>query len=303
VVRPGRGRKGYVLLSVLVVLVLAAAALTSLARVSLDLGLEAAARQEDLQQRWGLFTCRRVLLPSASIAFKLRDELAARRAAVPGPRHLLRDVVLLGGQQFALLLSDEDAKLDVNVVSAAAGLLEAEQQLRRLLGPVVAQTVRLRAEGPVLPERPPVQELSSAPRPFGSWGQVFDLSRLRAVAGDDRALAAVTTEITCWGSGRLHLARASDAAVLSLGRSVVTDGLARRVLERARDNPELEAELVVQQEVKNADDAQLLSALLGDGSSSYALWMEASSQRARRQHLAVLHVDAEGRVRTVEFEL
>src|SRR3954469_11264965 len=105
-VRPRR--RGYALLMVLLVLALAAAALAGVCRLSLEKAVRASRAAEDLQRRWGVITCRSVLLPRAE------DVLSAAQA--DGPTAETRREIRLGDLSFTLVFGDEQAKANVNLL-------------------------------------------------------------------------------------------------------------------------------------------------------------------------------------------
>ncbi len=304
-------RRGYILLLVLVTLVISSVALSSLARVSLRRGLDALQAQDELQRRWGVISCQRTLLPAAARLFQEREESQGTRPSVPLPP-VIQETLLLGGQRIELLLADEDAKVNLNSLYNAAGQSETESGLMRLLGTNGVHAVALSPEVPSqaasrrsvsLLDAGQPEEDDMAIRPaFCSWGEVFDLRRLRERLGDARLIAGLTREVTCWGNGRLNLRRASDDAVLTICRPIVADGLARRLLQRYRENPHLELGLLIEKEVNSPEEQAQMLELLGESSSSFSLWTEVTSTRFRQQRFAVRQTDAEGRVRTTEFD-
>ncbi|HSW49059.1 MAG TPA: hypothetical protein VLH09_02740, partial [Bryobacteraceae bacterium] len=101
-------------------LVLAAAALSSMCLRSLRHALESAQAAEELQRRWGMVSCQAALLPRAERVLAQAEQETASAAATC--RHELR----LGAQVFELVFSDEQAKVNVNRVFRADGKLAAE---------------------------------------------------------------------------------------------------------------------------------------------------------------------------------
>jgi len=136
---------------------------------------------------------------------------------------------------------------------------------------------------------------------FRSWGEVFDLLQVNRLAGDDRQLAKMTRHLALFGTGRLNVFRATDETVLAVCKSVVQDGLAKRVLDKIRETSLGEIDLILTQTVTNPDERKSLRALLGTSSSSYSLWIETMSRNARKQRYAVRYSDENGLVQTLEF--
>src|SRR6476469_941860 len=95
-VPPRYRRRAYILVMVLVVLAIAAAALSGICRLSLDRAVRASRAAEDLQRRWAVATCRSVLLPRAEAVLVSAAEPAAE----------VRRDVRLGGKSFTLVFGD-----------------------------------------------------------------------------------------------------------------------------------------------------------------------------------------------------
>lgn len=115
-------RRGYVLLIVLMVLAIAGAVLAGVCRMSLERALFAERAQADLQRRWGVLTCRTVLLPKAEAALSSSGSHASE---VRGNLHL-------GGQAFSLVFGDEQAKANVNMLYRDGGLAGSESRVREI---------------------------------------------------------------------------------------------------------------------------------------------------------------------------
>ncbi len=304
-------RSGFVLLLVLASLVFVTIALSSLAQMSLRMGVAALQAQEALQRRWGMITIQRALLPAAGGLFHQREKLLETTGEPLPGAPVLQGSLMLGRQRFELLLADEDAKANLNAIYHASGQADTEGALRRLLGPLGVLAVALRPE---VPSSAPLRQRAApmddedtdveppAPPPaFQSWGEVFDFTQLRSNSVSDRDLAGLTRQFTCWGSGRLNVRRAGDEAVLAVCRPVVEDGLARRLLDRYRETPDYDLRVLIEKEVIDPRKRAQLLEILGDSSSSFSLWIEASSERFRQQHFAIRRPVAEGITRTVEF--
>jgi hypothetical protein len=186
----GRQPRGYILVLTLGVLVLASAALVSVGRLSVERAARAMQAQRDLQRRVGIASCQRAVLAGAE-RILMRQEVQ-RRAPVWHHRAPVR----FGGYTFDLVISDEQAKADINALLAGSAPAVVENRIRQALsGTGLMSTVAL---------RPRVE----SDRTFvGSLGQAFDGIEPSALLGAPTAL------LTCWGDGRINARRASEAAL------------------------------------------------------------------------------------------
>lgn len=310
--RSGARRRGYVLLIVLAVSVLVVTVLSTLAQVSLRRGLQAADAERDLQQRWGGVTLQEALLKDASKVFLAQEERAAELTPGVPPPPTIRDAITLGGVTFDMLLGDEDAKLNLNTVYHQSGKMKTEQVLAKVQ-PRLTRAIRL------VPAVKPMQlsresrrdtdeeELSEQPqgppRALRSWGEVFDIGRLKQDLASEAALPTVTSGITCWGGGQLNFRRATDDAILAVAGSVIQDGAASRLLQRYRQNPTVGVDTLLLAEVQNQQKRERLTRLLSQTSNNFSLWMNASAsdgQSVRR--FIVMNRDDEGVIRYEQFE-
>src|SRR5688572_8165645 len=163
-----RRRRGYVLVMTLALLVLCATMLVTVSHAALRHASAARAARDELQRRWGAVSCREAVLPNAEVILATAE--ATRRRPVP----VLATVVRLGGHEFELVVSDEQAKANVNAVLANADLTRAETRIRNALaGSGLANEVRIRPTyGSIVEPVGAVAE--SASLRVAGLGQVFD---------------------------------------------------------------------------------------------------------------------------------
>lgn len=308
--RSDRFRRGYVLLTVLAASVVVITALSSLAQASLGRGLRAADAERDLQRRWGILTLNKAVLERTPKVFERREELAATLESDEPQPPVIRDAVRLGNLTFDLLLGDEDAKLNLNVLYHSAGPAKAEQVLMQL-NPSVARAVRLvpavkpaelSREQSLLSRADTEVEGPDTADAFRSWGEVFALAEFEAQIGGDAALPIATTGITCWGGGQLNFRRATDDAILAVAGTFVQDGTARRILQRYRENPRIDLTTLLRTEVSSGPDRERLARRFGKISNNFSLWIHASQPDGRSQlQLTVMRRDDEGVTRYQRF--
>jgi len=292
---PRRGRatsgdrcRGYVLLTVVAVLVLLVTVLSRLASTSLQRALAAADAQVRLQQRLGADSIESVVLPRAAKVFDQRQESIP--AGDTQPIGTLRSALTLGGVTCDLLLADEDAKLDLNQVYHAVGRQRTESILGKQLGPAAARSIRLRpATGSLGWDRladagddgDPDAVGPSIPRAFRAWGDVLDTARLMQTFGTDAALPNVTSEMTCWGGGGLNVRRASQSSIGAAAACVLPEAAADGMARRLKENPDLSLEILITQEANTERRRMRLRQMLSETSSHFSLWLDASSPTRR----------------------
>jgi len=254
-------RRGYVLVLTLGLLALAAISLAGLARYSLGLAATSRSATEDLQRRWGLASVRHVLWERAD---EILDGQVPpdQAAAPPWPKPASLFVSFrLGGQKFEVLVADEDAKVDLNTIHARKPdrLLSALRHLSQ-----EGLTARL------VPQR----DNRAA---FSSWGQVFDLARLPAERDVATALIGASREVTCWGSGRLNLRRASDAAVRETAGVVLSAGEVSELVQHRQNWGGEDVKVLLAQLGLRQGKLAALSRLVGTESRNYSLWITISN--------------------------
>jgi len=258
-------RPGYVLVTVLALLVLSATLMVAVSRAALRHAAAARVAQDDLQHRWGVVSCRRAVLIHA-------DQLLAIANLSPGRNNLARlnASIQLGNQSFDLIVSDEQAKANINALLEEADSARVESRLRQSLsGTGLLNAVRLRpTAGPIfLPTpddpsappsasvpppdpkmaeagpppttapAPPIQtsllRTATAPRVAG-LGQVFEgvapAKWLRPSPGSNYAAIDL---ITLWGTGAVNIRRTSiPALTLASGKALDQSEISRLLTAR-----------------------------------------------------------------------
>ena len=310
-----RPASGYVLMTVIAVSILVITCLSMLARQSLKMGLRAADEERMLQQRWGTVTLQKAFLTNADRIFEQREEQANLSPAKTPPPPVIRMKFALGEVTFDLLLADEDAKLPLNTLYHYAGQKKTEEGISQIAGSNAQFATRLNPAvrpGQIAREKRRAsinddvdQEIEQdLPDAFRSWGEVFDLATVNRTTSDQAALQAMTTNLTCWGSGQLNLRRASDNAILALTSVVVQDGRARRILQRYRDNPTATLPILLQSEVSNQQEQRQLQAILSETSTNFSIWIDAQSKTGPSlRTFTVMKRDADGVSQKQRFSL
>ena len=275
-------RGGFVLLLVLVLIALAGLMAAGMARTSLRLALESLDAVEELQRRWGARSCELCLFPQAEYILAKR-EAELRRLNRPERVHQFVVTIELNDVTFDVTVADEDAKLSLNALAATCSDPEVTSIVRSLVGKTARfpPAIRLRpdrdrlVEGPLRtagPERNAVEAPSAPVDLFHSWGQVFALHEPME-APRPRAVATATSNLTCWGAGRLNVRRASDEALERLCSEIAGPDAGRRVLKLRREQPLLKPTELLSQLQMNVEQRRRLESLFTDQSSCYSLWI------------------------------
>jgi Tfp pilus assembly protein PilX len=216
-------RRGYVLVVTLGLLVLSTTLLVAVGRVAVHHALAAREAADELQRHWGAVSCRNAVLPFAE------QILSQAEAEQHRPVPIYRANLQLGGQTFAVILSDEQAKANVNdLMQAASGSKSAvESKLREsFIGAGLSNSIRLRpallltkAGTKASQTQPSTTQPGTdggVPRWITGFGQIFDnVPPERLLGGSGQA---PVDRITCWGGGGTNVMRASvDAMKLAAG--------------------------------------------------------------------------------------
>jgi hypothetical protein len=278
-------QSGFALLVALVLVVLAGVALAALARRSAAEALEARTAREELQRRWAVTSLRAALLGRVE---ELLDQ--AERGEGPDTRpaetYLNRPMPHLGipcrlaGADYELVLTDEQAKLNLNRLLAEAGRAETAAAARLATASAGAADQTAAGQLSIRPFVPsslgplvPASLRSSPLAAVGGYGQVFAGAAPERLVGREGA-PGLAEAVTCWGDGRVNLRRAPEAVVRqacdkALGRDVVTLLLAARRRDPYRP---LEAILAELDEVDEAQRAGVKDRLT-DRSTCHGLWV------------------------------
>jgi hypothetical protein len=225
--------------------------------------------------------------------------------------------VTLGGVEFLLCVSDEQAKANVNVLAHRLGRDVAADCIADLLGPCRrAPVVELR------PARPPVRAVSKVPANYGSLDQVFARyqkpSELMATGSDE---PAPLDYVTCWGSGKLNVRRADESVIRHVTSGLLTDEQVHKLVELrelatsteltglagSTDLPKRPPGFDLQTALKRvalpADRSRPVLDVLTEGSSCHSLWVTARGATRNWYRLYVDQVgDAENDSRRWAFE-
>ena len=252
---------GFILLMVLVLLALAATALAGVCRTSMRNELAVQDEVDDLQRRWGVLSCREAVLPQAELLLR-RAELAANR-----PVRSIPMTVSLGGQTFAMVVADEQAKIDVNTVYASQGRPAVERVVRNAaerLGGGGRLSAALRAD-----LRPGPASIA-----FGSFGQLF-------TSDDPARIERVSDDLSCWGDGKLMLQRASATALEAVCEPIIGVAGMRRIEAIQSVDPTASVAVVLSDpQIAQTGQTTQLNDVLTDVSHCHSLWIMQTDRAA-----------------------
>lgn len=268
-----RRRTGFVLLMVLVLVVVAGTMLAGLARHSAAGAVVAQQAVEDLQRRWAVTTCRATLLPRAETIFGAAEGRdAAGDGYSTGMRvSEVRATCRLGGQEYELVFTDEQAKFNPN--GTAGG---ARAELR-------AAVERLAVD----PRRVHVR-----PGPIVGFGQLFDGASPGDLVGRT-AFKGNARSITCWSDGRVNVRRAPAAAIEETCRDLLPpDAMAALLDARHRAKVPMVHTLLEKLKLTEQQRAALTDRLT-NRSACQGLWVIAHGSRRSWHTFAAAVTDTE----------
>ena len=230
----------------------------------------------ELQVRWGTLSCQSTCLPVA--------EALLEKANRPGqdPVREIRRAVVLGGLRFRLLLSDDQAKANVNLLARRRGEKALPAILRKLQTDCRSPlTVRLRLGVGATPDaapRPPQPGQAGAPEPpvpatFSSVEQLFALSHPSELVGRDDREPSVARRVTCWGNGRVNLRRAERPVLRGTLTGLLTETGIAKLEALRRDKPGVTLTEVSQHLALAKDKAEALGQVATDASQCHGLWV------------------------------
>ena len=260
------------LIMTLVMISVAALASVGLARRSLLFAQQAIESQRDLQRRWGARSCRELVLENAASLLTDLEELHIDKDQ-PWPAPATASAVItLGGMEYRLWLSDEDAKLNLNTLTS-----RMRDKRRQFLFELIEDFAML--------ELKPDLGVSAQQRKiwFTSWGQVIPMDRVWQQQSIQPVIG-LTQQVTCWGSGKLNLRRVSDQVLLLVASEVIDQETASDLLELRREAPEVEVREVVASLALRRSEQAKLRRWLTDESSCFSLWLELEDRGRRRYH-------------------
>jgi hypothetical protein len=271
-------KPAFVLIMVLAVLAVTGTFLAMAARRSCRKATEAGMATSELQVRWGSLSCRSCVLPNAEAIMRSATQPGAVAASVRRP-------LTLGGMKFTLILSDEQAKVNVNWLASRLAAENLQATLSPLTGGgFTAPEVALR---PALVKGKTGQDL---PLRFQSLDQVFAFDRpgqlVNSVTGDQAA-----ARLTCWSNGQVNFRRADAAVLRTMLQGTVAAPLADALAACGLESPDLSLPQALIQIGATPEQVNAAEAILTDNSGSHSLWVVAEDQTRKWYRL---YIDGSG---------
>lgn len=283
-------RSGFVLLMTLVLVLLACTLLAGVARRSAEGAMESKWAAQELQRRWAVASCQATLLGRVE---ELLDEAEQgepddRTPAEPHrnkPAAQRRVACRLAGIDYELVLTDEQAKLNVNLLVKASNRGAAQSAVAHLIaragGEASAADLRALVVGQNTPKE--VRRLAAV----GGYGQIFpDVGPDRLIGGRERT--GLADWVTCWGDGHVSVRRApaeviERACEKGVGREAV------RALLTVRDRDPYRPLAAMLDDLDRVDvkDKMKIGERLTDRSQCHGLWIIARGSQRSWYDLAV----------------
>lgn len=262
-----RRQRGFSLVLVLVVLAVAGVLLGASARRSCQAALNASTRTQHLQRTWGRRTLVGLAKRQAETWLRrqeVRDRAPARSTALS---------VTLGPQRFRMLLSDEQAKANINVLWDRFGAEELPSIIRRLQSGGSAAPIELR------PGRFDDSVLSLIDPEFTSPDQLFQYQHISALIDLKGASLRPTAleNLTLWGDGRLRLLRTSPRAVRAIFKGVLTRVECDELIAAQQETPDAMVHELLNELEWDDELRGKAAGALTDHSACFSLWMVADS--------------------------
>jgi hypothetical protein len=287
---------GYVLVTVLLLLTIAATALAAVARESHRLAIEARNADETLQQRWGAISCQQMLLPRAGDLI----EAAGKRLTKPVAR--INVMIMLNGTSFKLVLSDEQAKANINLLTRYLPPRMQIEMIETLAGPAAA--IRLlpiqdsdlldsqndgAATTKSLHESPATTQATDDPShpQYFAYGQFLTRAGPQELVGGN-LLNGQADHLTCWGDEKLNTTCASPVSVMAVAATVLEkDELVRFTSEQKKSTDRDWKELFQACNVL-PDKVQLMKNRVTDVSACHSMWVVSNSSGRTKYRFAVI---------------
>jgi hypothetical protein len=213
--------RGYCLVLTVLLLAIASTLLLTTSRRTIRAAMNADQGARDLQREWGVRSIAREL--SGHAAEVLEEVEKEKHHPIPTETIKLD----LGKLSFEIRISDEDAKLHVATLLEQNTPEQAARQLRQCLShSPLASRVALG----------PSQSLRPESGRQVSFGDVFVSPTLQELTDRNRQ-PAVSDQLTCYGSGKLNLLRASDQTLrIALNDAIGALAVSRLMVLRQQDN-------------------------------------------------------------------
>ncbi len=280
IVKHSRNSQGFVLLLVLLVLTVCGVLLASAARRSGAAALEARGARSELQRRWGTLSCSNVCLTNAE---SLLDQAQTDNDA---PAIEVRHAVMLGETKFDLILADEQAKLNANMLVHRRSRQNLVPSLQRLQSDCRQPLL-------VIPYPTPQQtgmgdeKDTTLPQLFSSYAQLLAYEHPSQLIGSESRGSSPISGITCWGSGALNLKRAVPEVLRQALGDMLTESHIATLQTFRQEKPSCTIdEILLELDLPRQRKSQMAD-LATDRSDCHSVWVIAGGPTRQWYRLCV----------------
>ncbi len=262
-------RKGFILLTVVFLIVFSSLLLVGTSRRTIQVSLRAKVLKSELQRKWGSVSIERVVLKNASKILNPNRQPVESDEAPPLPTSTATYRLMLGELVFEIDLFDEQAKINLSTILANRNQAYLENLLNRSCDPSL---LRLEA----LNEDPANLNATQ----FNSWGHVFDIgqvppSQIHLFARKNLG------QITLWGAGgKMNFRTASKDSLKSILRLALSPIEADQFISEFEADPTLDLKGIGAAAGFSVSELENLNRLLTPNSSTYSIWVTARDKGA-----------------------
>ncbi len=263
----------------LIIVILAGVALVAISRRSCEKAIHAVQVEADFQRRWMVHSLQQHLLPN------IEPLLVQTEDQTHKPCPTRRIDCVLGSMRYTILLTDEQARFNVNRLRDEQ-THKAMECVRRLAerDPSEIKSLAIRFRRPVTR----LAELEESLRQITSYGQVFENISATAIVGEPVGDGLMKT-LTFWTDGRIHFRRSPDQVIREATRPILGSGAADQLVSSRHTHPDTPPmQLVLRLPGLASRQRRLLNELFIDKSSCYGLWVIAANSHRRWYHLRVV---------------
>ncbi len=266
-----RRRSGFALVSTLLLIAITGVLLVSYSRISVQRSIHVIRQAQDTRTRWATASCQRLvfenldeLLTDGTVDQITNKPLRKRRAVATATIELNQELL-------TMLIADESAKLDLNLVIEYSDARETRQCIDKLSNRESGITD--------LYPLPPDKRRGPKDQALETWDQVFRNLDGQPVAPD--LLMNSTSRLSCWGK-RICLGSASDNVLEEACRVIVGSLTASQVVSARRNFPNANLKDLLAGVSLTDQKRTALNSILGNNSVSQSLWISVHSSAGRR---------------------
>jgi hypothetical protein len=273
---------GFVLLMALAILAIAGTILATTSRRCCGRALDASAARQALQVRWGTLSLQATCLAAAEDLLT-RDSVKLEHPVVWSGRQ-----IVLGGMTFLVVVSDEQAKANVNLIAHSRGDRTVASSLSALQSGLsdALHVVPRPQEQPAEPNAPG-KISTDIPMLYGSYEQLFDMVHPSQLFARQTLRPAAIERVTCWGSGQINFRRADPAVLREVLLGALDDSDVGKILTFRQKQPD--GTLGELMKYLNLGSGKSLKAsdLLTDTSACHSVWIIAEGSTRKWYRLYI----------------